>query len=1074
MPVKVLDAAGEGTDADLARGIIWATDHGARVINMSLGGPGASAVLDNAVRYALQHEVVLVAAAGNEGSQVLSYPAAAPGVLGVTATDAAGRFAWFSNHGPWYYLAAPGIGIRSTALAGGAAAAYTSDSGTSFSSPIVAGIAALLRERHPGWGWFEVADELLRTARDAGPAGLDDAYEFGIVDASAALGVSPLGAVSQPNRTGDAANLRSGARVIAPGSTANEAIGYEYDEDWFVFDVPSEAGATIAVTPPALAGTDSPRAAEMDPIVEVYGSGGGLEARVDDGFAGEGENLQIELAAGRHALRVRNYLGSASPAPYTVQVTLGAPLPPTAWAPWEQVFDAGSAWEEAVAVADYNGDGRDDVVMATGTGTAGNEFQLLVFTQGPDGSLSAPERLPTHATYPGSGDPLQAADLDDDGDIDVARGSGAGLDIAWNDGGELTEPVLYPAGGAIRWIRPADLDGSEPTELVVQGGASMRVLRWSGDDMAVETLDFAAPEYFADNGINYDVADLTGDGRADITTLEVGAVSVHAQQPDGTWAAPTAIDLPGFDGSRADRDLVTSDVNGDGRTDIVAVGAAGEAGSNTLFYRVQQPDGSFAPPLTLPVDPAGVGSMRVADVTADGRNDVVLLHGGGRAGIVRQMPDGALAEEHVLEGAYASFHRSADSLSIGDLDGDGVNDLAAASYNFGLYVHRHQSVATAEGAGPWVAAASPGAHATGVATTARPSVTFGRDVAAASVNADTVALVDGRTGGVVPSSLSRSGRTVTLTPNAPLRPGVPYQVWIAGVTDPNGTEIAYERIPFTTAPGPAPSYTVNRTLTPIRVDLDGNGYEDIFWYAPGDGADSIWMFGPDGRTGIPTSVRGTYTPIAGDFDGNGYEDIFWYGPGSGTDVMWWNAFDGITPAVVQVRGVYVPIAGDFDRNGYDDIFWYGPGSDPDSVWYFSPFGHTGVAQSVGGTYRPAAGDFTRDGYDDVVWYAPGAAAENLWRGSPMGFAKSPTMSITGTYRTRPLDRNGDGYDEVFLYATDRGVFWRSGPTGFTSVQTGPPIASGGRPVAGDFTGDLRDDLFAYVPGTAPDPFYPGG
>ena len=313
MPVKVLGADGVGTDADLAQGIVWATDHGARVINMSLGGAGASAVIDDAVDYAIAHEVVLVAAAGNDASPVLQYPAAAPGVYGVTATDAAGKFAWFSNHGPWYYLAAPGIGIRSTALAAGATAAYATGSGTSFSSPIVAGVMALVRERHPGWGWFEVGDEVVRTARDSGPAGLDDAYGFGLLDASAALGVSPIAGVSQPVRTGDAGDTQATARAITVGTNATESINYEYDEDWFAFTVPTgtEVAATVTVTPPTASSTD--RAAEMDPVVELYGPHGGLAGRMDETFAGEPEVLSLNLGA--DATRSASPIGRHRPAP---------------------------------------------------------------------------------------------------------------------------------------------------------------------------------------------------------------------------------------------------------------------------------------------------------------------------------------------------------------------------------------------------------------------------------------------------------------------------------------------------------------------------------------------------------------------------------------------------------------------------------------------------------------------------------------------------------------------------------------------------------------------------------------
>jgi hypothetical protein len=471
----------------------------------------------------------------------------------------------------------------------------------------------------------------------------------------------------------------------------------------------------------------------------------------------------------------------------------------------------------------------------------------------------------------------------------------------------------------------------------------------------------------------------------------------------------------------------------------------------------------------------GPGSVRIADVNADGRNDVVVLHHHTGVGVLLQTAEGALGGETMLGNITNGWVDSPDSLAVGDLDGDGVADLAAVADDAGLMIYRHQATATVEGLGPWIGASSPAEHATGVARTVQPTVTFGRGFDTSTVRAnETVWLVDGRNGRNVDFTVGLSGRTMTLHPSVPLTPGAPYQVWIFGITSGGGAEYAYERIPFTVAAGAAPSYKVDATFLPVRVDLDGNGYDDVFWYGPGSSADSVWFFGPDAVEGVRTTVSGTYTPVPGDFDGNGYDDILWYGPGSATDAMWRNGRDGIVSVAMPVGGVYSPIAGDFDGNGYDDIFWYAPGAAADSVWYFGPNGRTSVAQKVSGSsYRPVSGDFTRDGFDDIVWYAPGAAAESLWRGSRNGFAGAATMSITGTYRGRTLDFNGDGFEEIYLYTTNRGVFWRSGTGGFTSVQDGPAIVSTGRPVTGDFTGDGRDDLFNYVPGTGADRFYRG-
>jgi len=135
MPVKVLGADGSGYDSHVAAGITWAADHGAKVINLSLGGPGESPVLHAAVKYATDQGAVVVVAAGNDGNDTPQYPAAFPEVLAVGATDTAGNLTDFSSWGDWIDVAAPGFGIVST----GNDSSYHVGHGTSFSAPIASG-----------------------------------------------------------------------------------------------------------------------------------------------------------------------------------------------------------------------------------------------------------------------------------------------------------------------------------------------------------------------------------------------------------------------------------------------------------------------------------------------------------------------------------------------------------------------------------------------------------------------------------------------------------------------------------------------------------------------------------------------------------------------------------------------------------------------------------------------------------------------------------------------------------------------------------------------------------------------
>jgi serine protease len=146
MPVKVLSADGWGTTSAVADGIRWAADNGAQVINLSLGGPRNSLVLQRAVDHARSRGVVVVAAAGNSGGRV-GYPGGCRGVVGVSATDQGNALAWFSSRGPEVDLAAPGVGVvQQTVCEHGRnrCELFPAFNGTSMASPHVAAAAALL------------------------------------------------------------------------------------------------------------------------------------------------------------------------------------------------------------------------------------------------------------------------------------------------------------------------------------------------------------------------------------------------------------------------------------------------------------------------------------------------------------------------------------------------------------------------------------------------------------------------------------------------------------------------------------------------------------------------------------------------------------------------------------------------------------------------------------------------------------------------------------------------------------------------------------------------------------------
>ncbi|MBU2666442.1 S8 family peptidase [Actinoplanes bogorensis] len=254
MPIRVLNDKGSGYMSDTAEGIIWATDHGAGVINMSLGATSQVTAVTNAISYARSKGVVVVAAAGNErqdGSPT-SYPAADAGVIGVAATDSSDKVGSYSNAGSYVDVAAPGSSILSTyPTALGGKTGYATMSGTSMASPHVAAVAALLKAYDKSLTPDQVESALETSAVDLGTKGRDNDYGYGRIDAVAALA-----AVTKATTAPTTAPATTAPATTAPTTTA-----------------PTTAPATTAPTtaPTTAAPTTSPTkpAVKVTPSIRV-------------------------------------------------------------------------------------------------------------------------------------------------------------------------------------------------------------------------------------------------------------------------------------------------------------------------------------------------------------------------------------------------------------------------------------------------------------------------------------------------------------------------------------------------------------------------------------------------------------------------------------------------------------------------------------------------------------------------------------------------------------------------------------------------------------------------------------
>ncbi len=164
---------GSGATSDVANCINWTASKGVKVISMSLGG-GSSTTLQQAVRNA-DDTAIVIAAAGNDGDGTLNYPAAYPEVVSVAATDNRDQRASFSNANADVEIAAPGVDVLSTRRGGG----YFTLSGTSMATPHVAGVAAVIAQRNPGFTPAQIRSKLDAAVDDKGTAGRDPSYGFG-------------------------------------------------------------------------------------------------------------------------------------------------------------------------------------------------------------------------------------------------------------------------------------------------------------------------------------------------------------------------------------------------------------------------------------------------------------------------------------------------------------------------------------------------------------------------------------------------------------------------------------------------------------------------------------------------------------------------------------------------------------------------------------------------------------------------------------------------------------------------------------------------------------------------------
>jgi hypothetical protein len=228
LPVKVLGSNGSGPYSDVAAGVTWAVDQGARIVSLSLVGSSPSSLLESAIAYATANGVVTVASSGNWGTDQPGYPAAFDGVVAVGATTEGDARPTFSNYGAWLSLAAPGVNIVTTDVFGG----YSSSTGTSPAAAVVSGIFALLFAHEPGLTRAEAIQRVQDGATDLGSEGWDPYSGHGRVDSYAALVPGQIGS-PQPDAVSPTVSILSPSKgslvdgMVAVDVAASDDVALE-------------------------------------------------------------------------------------------------------------------------------------------------------------------------------------------------------------------------------------------------------------------------------------------------------------------------------------------------------------------------------------------------------------------------------------------------------------------------------------------------------------------------------------------------------------------------------------------------------------------------------------------------------------------------------------------------------------------------------------------------------------------------------------------------------------------------------------------------------------------------------
>jgi hypothetical protein len=629
---------------------------------------------------------------------------------------------------------------------------------------------------------------------------------------------------------------------------------------------------------------------------------------------------------------------------------------------------------ESVAIGDANGDGRKDLVLTSALQAQDFDYVVSLFLQRTDGTLSAPIDLRLSDVTFGSY-PVAFVDLNHDGADEMVVGkatSGMTVIRLTSTGGLVT--VDRAARRGCKFLATGDVDSDGNMDVVCHDWKStITVFRGDGIGGFASTTEVksSAGQYDENDVKRLQIADVTGDGRPDllVTASSINSFFVHPNNGFGGFWPATAYTHPSSSSGVFPAALEVLDTDGDGVNEVVTASPDNRPDAALNIYR-RGANGYLALTQRIPLYDSPT-ALLAGDVDSDGTTDLLAGHYGFNAiSLLRGSADGlATQARYDLPGfgnsIVLSRSGSSNSIALGDLDGDGCQDLASATFSGVILLY---------GCRPFV-----------------------NRVPVSDFDGDGVGDLLWRIYGINWIELW-PWADVDAWPNChypcPMSRAENWASEAVGDFDGDGSSEVFWRDLATGANDIQQTVFYSRPITSVTNkdwhvvgagDFDGDDHSDLLWRNSRTGANTIWKSGSSATTQATSGVTDLRWKVVGvgDFDGDGRSDILWRHSTSGANVIWlggqWNApqaMVGVTNPAWQVAGV-----GDFNGDGNDDVVWRNRSTGANTIWRSAVAATT---QAVAGVSNvawtiAAIADYNGDGRSDLMWHNTTTGANVIWR-----------------------------------------------------------------------------------------------